>query len=274
MTSTTELESDSATCDVCGDDLWMDIEILGRKRTVRCACQCEQQEREKRKQMEEDQKTMKRLEKLRKYSLMDDRFEGCTLENWSDDIGNETLKRIVKRYVENWPDMYQNNIGLLIHGDPGIGKTHAAFTIANEIIDKYKIPVIAINSIGLLSRIKETYAKYGDEAEIDIINTLKNAKLLIIDDLGAEKKSIWSTSMLYQIIDSRYRSGKPMFITTNLTLKQLKEKLTGDDEVDRNYDRIVEACQPVHVEGESNRAKVSRDKKKQLIDILNNEKRD
>ena len=252
----------------------MDLEILGRTRKVRCLCTCEQEEQAKRKQWEEDQKKIKRLERLRKYSLMDDRFEGCTLDTWSDEIGNRELKRIVTRYVDHWLEMYEGNIGLLIHGDPGIGKTHAAFTIANEIINRYKSPVIAISSIGLLSRIKETYAKYGQEAEIDIIRSLENAKLLIIDDFGAEQKTAWSTSMLYQIIDSRYRSGKPMFITTNMTLKQLKEKLTADDGVDRIYDRIVESCQPVHVEGESNRAKVSRDKKQLLIDILSNEKKD
>ena len=274
MISTQESGSVSTTCDVCGESLFMDIEILGKMRTVRCVCECEKEEYQKRKEWEKNQKKIQRLEKLRKYSLMDDRFEGCTLEAWSDDIGNAKLKRIVERYIEHWTEMLESNIGLLVHGDPGIGKTHAAFTIANEIIDRYNTPVIAISSIGLLSRIKETYAKYGNEAEIDIINRLKNAQLLIIDDFGAEQKTVWATSMLYQIIDSRYRSGKPMFITTNLTLKQLQEKLTADDGIDRIYDRIVEACQPVEVKGKSNRAKVAKEKQRMLIDLLKDERSD
>lgn len=261
-------------CDVCGESQRMDVEILGKTRTVRCLCKCEREAQEERKQFDEDQKKMKRLDKLRKYSLMDDRFESCTFDSWSDDIGHPKLKKIVDGYVSNWSEMFDNNIGLLIYGDPGIGKTHAAFTIANEIINRYKSPVIAISSIGMLSRIKETYNKYGQEAEIDIIKTLENAKLLIIDDLGAEQKTVWSTSMLYQIIDSRYRGGKPMFITTNLTLDKLKEKLTVDDGVNRIYDRIVESCQLIGVKGGSNRPKVAKEKRQKLIAILEDDKGD
>ena len=77
--------------------------------------------------------------------------------------------------------------------------------------------------------------------------------------------------MLYQIIDSRYRTGKPLLITTNLSLDQLREKLTLGDGIDRTYDRIIEACMPLEVKGSSHRVKAARSKRKHLLEMLRQE---
>ena len=261
----------SWTCDNCGEATLKDLEILGKLRRVPLECRCRRQAHLDRQAEEERWHKLKRIERLKKYSLMDDRFHHSTLANWDDDLGSPKLKKTVTRYVASWPEMKSSNVGLLIHGDPGLGKTYAAFAVANELIQRHQAVVIAVNAIGLLSRIKETYSRYGQEAEIDIIRTLENAGLLIIDDLGAEQKTDWAAAMLYQIIDSRYRGGKPLFITTNLTLDQLREKLTTTDGVNRTYDRIVEVCLPVKITGSSNRAAMAKDKRQQLVDLLRKE---
>ena len=73
------------------------------------------------------------------------------------------------------------------------------------------------------------------------------------DDLGAENNTAWSKEKLYEIIDSRYRDGKPIIITTNLTTGQLKEKLAGDDGIYRTHDRIIEMCTLIEVKGKPRR---------------------
>jgi len=73
---------------------------------------------------------------------------------------------------------------------------------------------------------------------------------------------------LYEIIDSRYRDGKPMIVTTNLTLEQLKNKLTGEDGVTRTYDRLIEMCYPVLIQGESKRVRKAREKDNIIRDLL------
>ena len=91
--------------------------------------------------------------------------------------------------------------------------------------------------------------------KIDYVNAICGYDLLIIDDLGVESHSEYRMEGLFNVIDRRVRSGKPMIITTNLTMKEMDE--THDLNEARIYDRIRAVCQPVQVKGESQR-KVSR----------------
>ena len=74
---------------------------------------------------------------------------------------------------------------------------------------------------------------------------------MIIDDLGAERKSEFMQEQVFNIIDSRYRSGLPFIITTNLTADEIKKP--QDVGYSRIYDRILERCHPVEVTGASRR---------------------
>lgn len=262
-----ESQSDIKICPKCGGKKELTINIGGIKKKVRCLCHCESEEYERLKEIEEQKQMMLRLEKLRNYSLMEKHFESCTFENFEVNKQNERMYKLGRNYCKNWPEMKEKNMGLLLYGPPGTGKTFLAFCIANELI-KNMVPVIAISSIGLLNRIKETYNKWGTEGEVEVINSLKNASLLVLDDLGAENDTNWAKEKIYEIIDSRYRDKKPCIITTNLTREGLKKKLTGDDGVSRTYDRIVEMCYPIQVQGQSRRIKAAKDKEELLNKLL------
>ena len=75
--------------------------------------------------------------------------------------------------------------------------------------------------------------------------------LLIFDDLGIERQSAYMQEMLFNIIDSRWRSGLPFIVTTNLSLDQIKQP--DDLEYARIYDRILERCFPIKMVGISQR---------------------
>jgi DNA replication protein DnaC len=77
----------------------------------------------------------------------------------------------------------------------------------------------------------------------------ERVSLLIIDDLGAERNTDYALEKVYNVIDSRYRSGKPMILTTNLSLSEIMD--TMDMRYKRVYDRILEICYPVHAVGKS-----------------------
>ena len=73
--------------------------------------------------------------------------------------------------------------------------------------------------------------------------------LLIIDDLGVERNSEFALEQVFHVIDSRYRSMKPMIITTNLTLVELKHPT--DLAHSRIYDRILERCVPLKINNQN-----------------------
>ena len=254
-------------CSKCGGKKETLIEIFGIERKVACLCPCEVKERERLEEIERQKQRMQRLENLKKYSLMGKRFKECTFENFKIDNENKEMNKLGKNYCAKWPEMKEKNMGLLLYGPPGTGKTFLAFCIANELLGNM-VPVIAISSIGLLGKIKETYNSWGDEGEVEIISSLKNASLLVLDDLGAENNTAWSKEKIYEIIDARYREGKPCIITTNLTREGLKKRLTGEDGISRTYDRIVEMCCPVETRGKSRRARAAKDKEKTIEKLL------
>ena len=73
--------------------------------------------------------------------------------------------------------------------------------------------------------------------------------LLIIDDLGIERGTEFSLEQVFNVIDSRYRSKKPMIVTTNLTLDELKHPV--DLAHARIYDRILERCVPLKINNQN-----------------------
>ena len=71
--------------------------------------------------------------------------------------------------------------------------------------------------------------------------------------MGAERGTDYAIEKVYDIIDSRYRSNKPVILTTKLTIEQMKS--CDDIRYSRIYDRIFEMCYPVKVNGFSWRKK-------------------
>ena len=79
------------------------------------------------------------------------------------------------------------------------------------------------------------------------LDRLNDHSLLIIDDLGIERGTEYALEQVYNVIDTRYKSGKPLVITTNLTLDELKSP--ADIPHKRIYDRVLGMCVPVMFNG-------------------------
>ena len=76
----------------------------------------------------------------------------------------------------------------------------------------------------------------------EVVDRLCGYPLLVIDDFGMERGTEYVLEQIYNIIDSRYRSRKPLIVTTNLTLTELKNP--QDTAHARIYDRLLELCTP------------------------------
>jgi DNA replication protein DnaC len=250
------------SCDNCGEPKEKMIEILGRERIVPLMCRCKKEAFEKQQQEFENSQRRLRLKQVLNNSLMAGEALQKTFENWDHKRASEKMFNIAKRYADSFKEMKDKNIGLLIYGEPGNGKTYMTHSIANELLNK-GIPVVCVHIDALLNRIKQTFSSYGKEGEATILNALNNAELLIIDDLGTEQDTDWSNKTIYNIIDNRYRSGLPLIITTNINLKDIEDKYHK-----RTYDRILEMCIPVKNEGKSLRLEKGKEKTKVLSNLL------
>ena len=261
-------------CDVCHEPTQKDIELLGipRRVPVLCKCRSELLEREKK---EADAKDLRRrLERFKAYSLMDKRFEASTFKNWEHRVDNQDEYLIGTKYCKNWQTMRNNNRGLLLYGKAGNGKTYLSFAIANSLYKQGKA-VMAISISKLLAIIKDSFDKHGDFGETDVLNTVRDADLLVLDDMGVEYKTAWAYEKLYAIIDTRYRAAKPLIITTNFSLDGLRENLSTvdlrtktTDPSERIFSRITEMCAFHEVKGASFRISKASQNKTQLLSEL------
>lgn len=102
------------------------------------------------------------------------------------------------------------------------------------------------------------------------IDSLNQYSLLIIDDLGMERSTEFALEQVFNVIDTRYRSKKPLIVTTNLTLDELKNPY--DLARRRIYDRVLEVCVPLKINNRNIRAINSDTNFKDAGNILSNAK--
>lgn len=238
----------------------------GRAFKVKAMSEKEQAEYEEAKAKEKAEEKRRNLERLKINSLIDERFKTCTFDNFVVTNENKKILKFARYYVDNFQEMKKNNCGLLFFGRPGSGKSYLSFCIANALLEKY-VSVIAITSNGLLQKIREL-STFGSTEINDLYRNLNKVSLLILDDLGAEASSEYNKSKIYEVIDARYRSNKPIIITTNLNPADFKRKITSGDGVARTFDRIAEMCEIVEMNYKSFREKKKENKSQSFKNIL------
>lgn len=224
----------------------------------RCLCSCQQKAQEERKAMEEQRERMERIKRRKAQGLQDRYLYDYTFSN---DNGQNPIMEKAHAYVEHWKEAYRDNTGLLLFGDVGTGKSFFAGCIANALLDR-DVPVLMTNFPSVLNRLTGVFA----EDRAAFIASLDDYSLLVIDDLGVERSTEYAMEQMFTVIDSRYRSKKPLIVTTNLKLEEIKNP--PDLAHARIYDRILERCAPVLFSGKNFREEGARATKAAAKEIV------
>lgn len=216
--------------------------FTNKKDTVYCICKCtaEKQERER---------FLKRVAENRRICFSDTK-KGVRMQGWTfakDDGANAELTAGLKKYVEDFAEHKKNGKGLLLYGDVGRGKTYGAACVANALLDK-GYSVLMTDFTAIESIVSNVWNKQ------EYYDALNRFSLLIIDDLGVEKKTEYTSQIVQAVINTRYNAGLPLIITTNLTGEELQSP--SDMVYKRIFSRLYEMCIPVKVEGKDRRADV------------------
>ena len=210
-----------------------------KPRTVRCWCGCPTAQdvaREREKQIHMEQRRAVCFQGT-------EELKGCTFEN-DDGTGDPQLVQAARQYAADFQQHLRDGMGLLYHGPVGTGKTFLAGCIANAVLAQgYKVKMTNFATVA-----DEMWA-VPDKAAY--IADLCKYPLLILDDLGVERKTEYMQEMVYKIVNARYVAGAPVIVTTNLTPEELAKP--ADLGYARTYDRLLEKCLPIKVGGKSRR---------------------
>lgn len=156
-------------------------------------------------------------------------FDSFSLDYYSDSpIDNSTvipkdrMSKILKFCRE-----YANNFGkgsksLLMCGTTGLGKTHLSLAIANEVIEK-GYGVIYCSAPNILTKLQNEHFSRNKNEESDTEEYLTDCDLLIIDDLGTEFITQFTSSAIYNILNTRIMTAKPTIISTNMSIRELEK---------------------------------------------------
>jgi DNA replication protein DnaC len=164
------------------------------------------------------------------------RLERATLPDldWNA-IQPEKVRGKLQEYVEQVTECLDSNLGLFLTGPVGCGKTHLAVGAARVACAQGFAPQF-VSVPGWFQALRESYSDQRQGKEHELLKWMREAELLILDDLGAERPSDWMRERLYLIINERTVCMRPTWVTTNLTVKELNEwigersvsRLTGD----------------------------------------------
>jgi DNA replication protein DnaC len=190
------------------------------------------------------------------------RYKNCTLTNFEvhNDSHRNALK-ISKKFVEDYP---VQDSGLLFIGPCGVGKTHLAVAIIQELILKKNVPCSFYDFRDLIRDIQSTYTPDSSLTESEVLSPVLQKEVLVLDELGAKRTTAWVEETIFYIINSRYNNKKLTIFTSNyLDSEEEEDKRDsfykkGDESlVDRIgvrlRSRIYEMCKVVEMWGEDYR---------------------
>lgn len=153
--------------------------------------------------------------------------------------GVNPLRRMTRifNYCKNYAENFAaNSKSILMRGATGLGKTHLSLSIANELLKK-GFSVAYVSAPDILFQLERAHFSYEYKEEQDLISTLTECDLLIIDDLGTEFATNYTNSQIYNIFNNRILRSKPVIINTNFTIKELENAYTQ-----RFVSRIMGTC--------------------------------
>ena len=189
------------------------------------------------------QKKLEEPERLLEESNLGERFKGRTFASFDPKRDKDAFDKCSK-YANDSKLMERKRNGLILAGGYGSGKTHLAAAVSNALVTR-GIPILFGTSISHFDSIRQ---EFNEDDKKGHLSKMKVTPVLVIDDLGKEKKSEWTKQILFDVVNHRYEHMLPLIITTNLVDNGNFAALANHVE-GAVWSRLCEMCNIVETSG-------------------------
>lgn len=235
----------SAICEFCSGTGWEPVDEKGVR-----PCRC---------------RAAGRQERLLSAARIPRRYENCTFHNYIPQGDNHRADEVFKTQshaVNNCQKLAREypvlDVGLLLLGPCGVGKTHLAVATIKALIAR-GIPCLFYDFRDLLKEIQDSYNSVSQTTELRVLEPVYDAEVLVLDELGASKPTDWVRDTMTQIINTRYNDRKLTIFTSNYLDEPAnpnEESLTDRVGV-RLRSRLHEMCKVILIKGDDYRLKLN-----------------
>jgi DNA replication protein DnaC len=219
--------------------------------------------------------TEQRVSRLLTRASIPARYEHCSFDSYEAsfpgaDRSLAAAHLMARRFVDGYPATTGGR-GLLLTGSIGVGKTHLAVGILQALIVEKGVHGFFCDYRELLKEIQHSYNPQVATTEMEILQPVFDAEVLVLDELGASKPTDWVWDTVALILNTRYNDKRTTIITTNYAdlapgssngttaaSRALRDETLGDRIGERMRSRLAEMCVVVEMRGEDFRRTVGR----------------
>jgi DNA replication protein DnaC len=242
-------------CQKC-DGMGMRVTTDAKGKSVAETCECQHE---------------RRIYQLHRRARIPQRYQGCTLDSYrygldpDADASLWNAFNMARGFVNGYPATTNGN-GILLTGNIGTGKTHLAVAVLQALVLKKSVSALFCDYRELLKSIGNSYNPQVATTELEVLQPVFAAEVLVIDELGAAKPTEWVGDTIAHLINTRYNDHRTTIITTNYanlgpgvtsqtnvqmigSARALREESLGDRIGERMRSRLSEMCVTVELRG-------------------------
>jgi DNA replication protein DnaC len=203
-----------------------------------------------------------------------ERYRHCTLDSFDTgfpgaDPSLGPAHLVARKFVENYP-VDTAGRGMLFVGSIGVGKTHLATGILQRLVRERGVKCRFCDYRELLKNIQNSYNPQVQTSELELLQPIFVAEVLVLDDIGAQKPNEWVWDTVALILNTRYNDNLSTIVTSNYrdqpagggakndVERAAREQTLGDRIGDRMRSRLAEMCVRVEMNGQDFRQTVKK----------------